>query len=252
VPKQADAVVVEADRFDAVIFDMDGVITDTARTHRAAWGRAFDALLEHSPGYPRPFSGDDYLRHVDGRARVDGATRFLSSRGITLPEGSSDDDPGLDTTWAVANLKDEHFRRALADEGAHPFPTSLDLVAAVRDAGLGTAIVTASRNRREVLAAAGATGLFDVAVDGVTAVELSLPGKPDPALFLEAARQLGVEPSRAVVVEDALSGVEAGREGGFGLVIGVARGGEADRFRDHGAHVVVADLGEIDLRRAEP
>lgn len=242
-----DGVRLDPGSFDAVIFDMDGVVTDTARTHRAAWRRAFDELLDHvgGPGVLARFSDDDYLRHVDGRARIDGTTAFLASRDIDLPVGSPDDEAGLDTAWAVANRKNDAFQATLADEGANPFPTTLALIEQIRAAGMATAVVTASRNRPAVLRAAGAEELFDAAVDGTTAAELDLAGKPEPALFTEAARRLGVDPARAVVVEDALSGVEAGHRGGFALVIGVARDGGADEFVARGADVVVADLGEV-------
>jgi alpha,alpha-trehalase len=240
------AAVLDAGRVDAVVFDMDGVVTDTAGTHRTAWGQAFDALLAHLGGQDQaPFSDDDYRRHVDGRARIDGVTSFLASRGLALPLGGSGDPPSLETAWGVANRKDELFRRALEEGGAIAFPSTLALARRLRAAGVATGVVTASRNRPAVLRAAGAEDLFDVAVDGTTAAELALPGKPDPATFLEAARRLGVDPHRAVVVEDALAGVEAGRRGRFGLVIGVARHGGEDDYRARGADVVVRDLAEV-------
>jgi beta-phosphoglucomutase family hydrolase len=239
-------VAVSPDRFEAVVFDMDGVITDTARVHRAAWRRLFDEYLTESAPESadrRPFSDDDYRRHVDGRSRIDGIHTFLTSRGIELPRGSPDDPPGHDTEWALAGRKNRYFLATLAAEGARPFRSSLRLARELRAAGVRTAVVTASRNRAEVLGSVDAVDLFDAHVDGIDAAELGLHGKPDPAVFLEAARRLGVDPARAVVIEDALSGVEAGRRGGFGLVVGVDRTGDhgAD-FIAHGADVVVADL----------
>ena len=169
----------------------------------------------------------DYLRHVDGRPRYDGVAAFLASRGITVPWGDPDHPPGRETVCGLGNTKDGHFTAYLRDHGAKAFPTSAALVRRLRAAGIRTAVVSASRNMLAVLASAGLRGLFDAEVDGLEAERRGLAGKPDPALFLEAARRLGVEPARAAVVEDALAGVEAGRRGGFGLVIGVNRGDQA-------------------------
>lgn len=247
----ARPVTIDPARFDGVVFDMDGVVTDTARVHSAAWRLLFDGWLsEWAPeGVDRsPFTEDDYLRLVDGRSRLDGITAFLASRGAALPPGSPDDPPGGATVWALANRKNAFFRRALADEGAQPFESTLDVARAVRRAGMGAAVVTASRNRAEVLAAAGADDLFDAHVDGIDAADLGLTGKPDPALFVEAARRLGVAPERTVVFEDALPGVEAGRRGGFGLVVGVDRaGGREDEFLARGADAVIADLDQVEV-----
>jgi HAD superfamily hydrolase (TIGR01509 family) len=241
------------DRLDAVVFDTDGVLTDTARVHAAAWARLFDDYLERRAaafGGPwRPFSEADYLRHVDGRPRYDGVTAFLTSRGIVLPWGDPADPPGRETVCGLGNAKDRQFAAHLRRYGAQAFPSSAELVARLRTAGAGTAVVSASRNMRAVLASAGLRGLFDAEVDGIEAARLGLPGKPDPALFLEAARRLGVAPARAAVVEDALAGVEAGCRGGFGLVIGVDRGGQAAALAEHGADLVVADLGELTVQR---
>lgn len=249
-------VAIDPERFDAVVFDMDGVITDTARVHFAAWRRLFDEFLaEAAPESTdrREFTHDDYLRHVDGRSRLDGIEAFLGSRGITLPSGTPDDEPGNGTVWALANRKNEHFLRTLSDEGVLAFESTLEVARSLISAGVRTAVVTASRNRAQVLKAAGADDLFDEHVDGIDAAELGLPGKPDPALFLEAARRLGVDPDRAVVIEDALAGVEAGRRGGFGLVIGVDRAGEHEAaFLAGGADVVVADLDAVYVTAGEP
>ena len=237
------------DRLDAVVFDTDGVLTDTARVHAAAWAQLFDGYLERRAARlgerSRPFTGADYLRHVDGRPRYDGVAAFLDSRGIALPWGDPSDPPGRETVCGHGNAKDRQFAAHLRRHGAQAFPASADLVVRLRTAGVRTAVVSASRNMRAVLASAGLRGLFDAEVDGIEADRLRLSGKPDPALFLEAARRLRVAPYRAAVVEDALAGVEAGRRGGFGLVIGVDRGGQAAALAERGAHLVVADLGEL-------
>jgi alpha,alpha-trehalase len=239
------------DRLDAVVFDTDGVLTDTASVHSAAWKRLFDGFLEERAarlGEPfRPFTGTDYLGHVDGRGRYDGVAAFLASRGIALPWGDPSDPPGHDTVCGLGNAKDRFFVAHLDEHGARAFPASVALVRRLRDAGAATAVVSASRNMLAVLASAGMGDLFDARIDGVEAERLGLPGKPDPALFLEAARRLGAPPARAAVVEDALAGVEAGRRGGFGLVIGVDRGGQAAALAERGADVVVDDLGRLEV-----
>lgn len=242
--------VIDPSAFDAVIFDMDGVLTDTASVHASVWKQTFDQYLREESSRSgkdlAPFDvTDDYLRHVDGRVRQDGVTAFLGSRGITLAEGEVTDPPGRETVWGVANSKNEAFLTAVANEGVQPFASSVALIHELRGRGIATGVVSASRNASRVLEAAGIDGLFDARVDGDDADRLALPGKPDPATFLEAARRLGVTPGRAVVVEDALVGVEAGRRGGFGLVIGVDRRSDPDALRVSGADVVVADLIEL-------
>jgi beta-phosphoglucomutase family hydrolase len=231
------------------VFDTDGVLTDTASVHAAAWKRLFDEYLQlrsTRDAEPfRPFTEADYLRSVDGRPRYDGVAGFLASRGIELPWGDPDDPPDRETVCGLGNAKDRYFVTHLREHGAEPFPTSVAFVRGLRERGLRTAVVSASRNMVAVLEAAGLRDLFDAEVDGVEADRLGLAGKPDPALFLEAARRLGVAPARAAVVEDALAGVEAGRAGDFGHVVGVDRGGEADALREHGADVVVGDLDEL-------
>jgi len=243
--------VIDPTHFDGVIFDLDGVLTDTASLHAAAWKHLFDGYLQARSALTgdrhEPFDDDDYLRYVDGRVREDGVTAFLASRGITLTRGERSDSPDRDTVWGLANRKNEAFVAAVAEQGVQAFASSVAFVEALRAAGIATAIVSASRNAAQVLAAAGIGSLFDARVDGVDAQELALPGKPDPALFLEAAARLGARPERAVVVEDALAGVEAGRRGGFGLVVGVDRRGDPDGLRTHGAHVVVRDLAELQV-----
>ncbi|MEU1279213.1 HAD-IA family hydrolase [Streptomyces sp. NPDC005805] len=239
--------------FDAVVLDTDGVITDSARVHAAAWKTAFDACLrDHPPEAPadrRPFDPvADYLRHVDGRSRADGAAAFLASRGLTLPEGGPDDPPGTGSVGAVAAYKDRLFTERLAHDGVDAYPGTLRLLELLHTAGVPLAAVSASRHARELITRAGVLPRLDALVDGNEAARLGLPGKPDPALFLEAARRLGADPARTVVVEDALAGVAAGHRGGFGLVVGVDRTGgpgTADALREHGADLVVRDLGDL-------
>jgi alpha,alpha-trehalase len=234
---------------DAVVFDMDGVITDSASVHARAWKQMFDEYLEARSRVTstsfQPFNGDDYLRYVDGRPRDDGVSGFLESRGITLPRGKRSDAPGDETVWALANRKNEAFLRTVATEGVEAFASSVRLVEDLQARGVGTAVISASRNAQTILEAAGVGSLFPVRVDGVELERLGLSGKPDPAIFIEAARRLNTEPDRSAIVEDAIAGVEAGRKGGFALVIGVDRVGQADRLRQHGADVVVADLAEV-------
>ncbi|MGH3044200.1 MAG: HAD family hydrolase [Gaiellaceae bacterium] len=234
----------------AVIFDLDGVVTRTARLHAEAWKRLFDeymATRARRLGEPfRPFDlQSDYRRFVDGKPRYDGVASFLASREIELPFGSPTDPPERETICGLGNRKDRYFRVALAAKGGDPYPTTLLLIGALRKRGVRTAVVSSSRNCEAVLKAAGIEALFDVKVDGVDAAELGLPGKPDPAVFVEAARRLGVDPIEAAVVEDAIAGVEAGRRGGFGLVVGVDRSEQFEALRAAGADVVVGDLQEI-------
>lgn len=229
---------------DAVIFDMDGVVTDTASVHAAAWKDVFDEFLRPR-GDPVPFSGEDYRRYVDGRPRYDGVRGFLASRGITLPEGDPSDPPDRQTVCGVGNRKNARFLELLREQGAASYPSTVRLVRQLGERGVATAVISASRNMREVLASAGLAELFAAKVDGVDADRLNLPGKPDPAVFLEAARRLGVEPARAAVIEDALAGVQAGHRGSFALVIGVDRTGHPDELWQAGADVVVGDLAEV-------
>jgi alpha,alpha-trehalase len=238
-----------ASRYDAVVFDMDGVITDTARTHAQAWKRMFDEyLLARSDATDEPFEAftdADYRQYVDGKHRDDGVESFLAARGIHLSRGEPSDASDQATVWGLANRKDLDFQRALAEEGAEVFPSSVALVRALQLHGVGTAVVSASKNCQRVLEAAGVGDLFRVRVDGIVSEELGLPGKPSPATFLEAARRLGSDPGRAVVVEDAVAGVEAGRRGRFALVVGVDRAGQAAQLKAAGADVVVSDLSEL-------
>lgn len=236
----------------AVIFDMDGVVTRTAQVHAAAWKALFDEYLERrarerGERFVAFDARDDYLAYVDGRPRYEGVRNFLVSRGIELPWGDPGDGPDAETVCGLGNRKDALIEEHLARDGVAVYESSTALVRALRAAGVRTAIATSSKHGREVLAVAGVTELFDACVDGNDLEALGLQGKPEPDLFLEAARRLEVQPAEAMVVEDAVSGVEAGRRGGFGLVVGVDRQGNAQALAAAGADVVVADLGELDL-----
>ncbi|MGF6885144.1 alpha,alpha-trehalase [Nocardia sp. GAS34] len=248
--------IIDSRAFDAVIFDMDGVVTDSASIHAAAWTELFDTFLAtRAPGRGEdlsPFTETDYERFVDGKARSDGVADFLAARGISLPHGELSDPADAVTACGLGNRKDRLFLRRVARDGVPAFESTVALVRGLRAAGLGTAVFSAGRNAAEVLAAARVGDLFAVRIDGVVAHELSLPGKPDPAMLLEAARRLGARPERTVVVEDAEAGVTAGRRGGFGLVIGVDRVGHADRLRAAGADEIVADLAQAQLRSGFP
>lgn len=222
-------------RFDAVLFDLDGVITPTADLHRAAWAATFAA---------DGFTDDDYLRHIDGRPRYDGAAAFLTSRGINLPRGTESDAPGRSTICAVGNEKDQRFNLLLAQGGLHPYPGSLRLLDALDSMQIGYGLVTSSRNATKVLAATALTARFACVVDGERATREHLAGKPAPDTYLRGAALLGAPPSRTVVVEDAVSGVLAGRSGTFGYVLGVDRGGNRDALYAAGADEVVDDLAE--------
>jgi len=238
--------------YDAVIFDMDGVVTDTAAVHAAAWKELFDAVLADPRSglarVPDPFDVEaDYRRYVDGRSREDGVATFLAARGISLPTGTPGDPPGAWTVWGLAARKNELFLALLAEHGVRVFEGTLDLLRRLWAGGVPVGLVTASRNADAMLASADLAGLFSVVVDGTVAAALDLPGKPDPATFLEAARRLGVAPSRSAVVEDATAGVEAARRGGFGLVVGIDRAGVRDQLEAAGANVVLADVALLDL-----
>ncbi|WP_113702717.1 HAD family hydrolase [Nonomuraea lactucae] len=230
----------------AVVFDSDGVVTDTARGHAAAWKHVFDAFLR---GRSAPFDIEaDYLRHVDGRPRLDGVRTFLASRGIELPEGAPDDEPGTPTVHGLGRAKDRIFVAQVDKYGVAAFPSAVALLHELRRRGARTAAVTASLHGRKLVTSAGVAHLFHLVVDGGDAALLNLPGKPDPALFHEATRRLDVPAAKAAVVEAALPGIEAGRKGGFGLVIAVDRAGRAAELRERGADLVVTDLGELDVR----
>ncbi|UGQ15438.1 beta-phosphoglucomutase family hydrolase [Yinghuangia sp. ASG 101] len=241
------------DSIHAFLFDLDGVLTQTAKVHAAAWKDMFDAFLREearrdgtSSERFAPFdAGADYDRYVDGRPRLDGTRAFLASRGITLPEGERDDPPGTRSVAGLGNLKNETVQRMIKEQGVDPYAGSLDYVRRLAARDVPRAVVSSSANCREVLHAAGYDGLFEVVVDGIVAIEEHLPGKPAPDTFVAAARKLGYAPEHAVVFEDALAGVAAGHAGGFGRVVGVDRVGQAEALREHGADVVVADLADL-------
>ncbi|GAA1014833.1 hypothetical protein STXM2123_507 [Streptomyces sp. F-3] len=235
------------DDITACLFDLDGVVTRTATVHAAAWKETFDAFLRERQGADfRPFDPvADYDEYVDGRPRADGVRTFLASRGIRLPEGSPDDPPDAQTVHGIGNRKNELLLRRIRAGGVEPYEGTLRYIEAVRAAGLRTALVSSSANARDVLRSVGAEHLFDVCVDGVVARERALPGKPHPDTFLAAAHDLGTDPARAAVFEDALAGMEAGRSGRFGYVVGVDRVGQRDALYAHGADVVVEDLADL-------
>ncbi len=229
----------------ACLFDLDGVLTRTATVHFAAWKRTFDEYLQRfHPGEPE-FSQLDYNRYVDGKHRADGVRGFLASRGITLPEGTPGDPPDAATVQAIATRKNDMVLRELDEHGVEVYPGSVDYLRKVKEAGLATAVVTASANGEKVIAAGGFADLIDERVDGLVAARDALRGKPEPDTFLAGARLLGATPAEAVVFEDALSGVAAGRAGKFGYVVGVDRVGQAEGLAAEGADVVVQDLSEL-------
>jgi beta-phosphoglucomutase family hydrolase len=237
------------DRFDAVLFDLDGVLTSTARIHARCWKTMFDGFLSAraTDTEPlRPFDIDtDYRWHVDGKPRHDGVRSFLASRQISLPEGAPTDPPTADTMYGLGDRKDQLVKAAIDRGEVEAYAGSVAFVRQLRGRGIRTAVVSSSNNCEQVLRAVGMLDLFDARVDGLVATELGLPGKPAPDTFLEAAQLVGASPPRAVVVEDAIAGVQAGRAGGFALVIGVDRGSGADSLRAQGADIVVADLAEL-------
>jgi len=238
------------DQVTAFLFDLDGVLTRTAVVHDAAWAQVFDDFLRSRASETGtafvPFDRDeDYNLYVDGRPRADGVRTFLASRGITLPEGSPDDPPSALTVHGLGNRKNVVLLDVIHREGVQAYDGSVRYLHAARDAGLRRAVVSASANCADVLRAAGIADLLEVRVDGVVAAAQGLRGKPEPDTFLAAARLLGVEPERAAVFEDAVAGVQAGRAGGFGAVIGVDRVDHADELRAGGASIVVKDLSEL-------
>jgi beta-phosphoglucomutase family hydrolase len=231
----------------ACLFDLDGVVTRTAVVHAAAWKETFDAFLRGRDGEGfRPFDAvADYDEYVDGRPRADGVRTFLASRGIELPEGAPGDPPDAETVNGLGNRKNNLLLERIRTGGVEAYDSTLRYLKAVRADGLRTAVVSSSANCRDVLRAIDAEDLFDVRVDGVVAAERHLPGKPRPDTFLAAARDLGVDAKQAAVFEDALAGMDAGRAGGFGYVVGVDRVGQTDALYAHGADVVVKDLAEL-------
>jgi beta-phosphoglucomutase family hydrolase len=238
------------DQYDVVFFDLDGVITDTASLHAACWKQMFDEYLQRratqrGEAFQAFDVATDYRLYVDGKQRFDGVRDFLTSRGIQLAEGSPQDAPEAETVGGLANRKNNLVNAAIEEMGVEAYEGSVKLIHQLRRQGFRIAVVTSSQNSRVVLKAVKLDALFDVLVDGNTIHAQHLVGKPAPDTFLMAAKLLGVEPARAVVIEDAISGVQAGSNGNFGLVIGVARKGNDEELRHNGAHLVVSDLGEL-------
>jgi beta-phosphoglucomutase family hydrolase len=238
------------DGVTACLFDLDGVLTQTAKVHAAAWKQMFDDYLRRrADERGEPFVPFDPVReydeYVDGKPRYDGVRSFLSSRGIELPQGTPADPPGAETIDGLGNRKNEIVLKMIHDDGVQPYEGSVRYVEAARAAGLRRAVVSSSTNCRDVLAAAGIQDLFEEIVDGHVAERAHLNGKPAPDTFLAGARTLGVEAGQAAVFEDALAGVQAGRAGNFGFVVGVDRVGQAAALKAHGANVVVLDLAEL-------
>ena len=234
--------------FRGVIFDMDGVVTDTAGVHAQAWKELFDTALSEIAGSEQPrFTDEDYLHYVDGRSREDGVRSLLAARGLEAPEGSAEDRTETLSIHGLASRKQGYFEQVLARDGVEIFETTVELIQQLRSEGIPTALVTSSRNGREVLRIAELLDAFTVIVDGSDAIELGLPGKPNPDMFLHASRLLGVEPEDVIVIEDAASGVQAGRNGNFGMVVGLNRGEDPRRLKDAGADVVVTDLSVMNL-----
>ena len=231
--------------FDAALFDLDGVLTPTVEVHRRAWRDLFVDYLSTKGLTDRPYTDADYVDHIDGRPRYDGVRSFLASRGLSLPDGDPDDAPEAETVYGLGQRKNAFFVAALAQQGIAPYPGSVALLDYLARVGTRVAVVSSSRNAKAVLDAAGIADRFEVVVDGDVAAGDRLAGKPAPDTYLAAARRVGVDASRTVVVEDAVSGVEAGRAGGFGFVVGVDRGAGAQRLRGAGADRVVQDVGEL-------
>jgi beta-phosphoglucomutase family hydrolase len=236
------------------LFDLDGVLTQTAKVHDAAWKQMFDDFLRkraNQAGQPfTPFDPvKDYDEYVDGKPRADGTRSFLASRGIELPEGDPDDPPGVQTVNGLGNRKNVLLLEMIRTQGVEAYEGSVRYVQAARDAGLRRAVVSSSANCEDVLVAAGIDGLFEARIDGIVARRDHLRGKPAPDTFLAGARALGLEPAEAAVFEDALAGVEAGRAGHFGYVVGVDRVGQAEALKAHGGDIVVEDLAELLDRR---
>ncbi len=234
----------------ACLFDLDGVLTQTAKVHSAAWKQMFDDYLrERARRTDEAFVPFDPIReydqYVDGKPRYDGVRAFLASRGVELPEGDPSDTPDTETIDGLGNRKNEIVLRLIREQGVQPYEGSVRYVKAVQAAGLRRAVVSSSTNCRDVLAAAGIQDLFEEIIDGVVAEREHLQGKPAPDTFLAGARALGVKPAEAAVFEDALAGVEAGRAGRFGFVVGVDRVGQAEALRAHGADLVVDDLAKL-------
>jgi len=250
MPQLESKLAITRDRYDAVLLDLDGVITNTASIHAACWKQMFDEYLQMRATQRgeafRPFEIDtDYRLYVDGKPRFDGARDFLRSRGIQLPDGSSHDPPHAETVCGLANRKDGLVNKIIEEKGVEPYEGSVKFIHQLRHEGFKSAVVTSSEHCDTVLRVTKLEAFFDARIDGNMIHQQRLAGKPAPDTFLMGAKLLGVEPARAVVIEDAISGVEAGLAGRFGLVIGVARKRNAEELRRHGAHLVVNDLSEL-------
>lgn len=233
--------------FDAILFDLDGVLTPTAEVHMRAWAEMFNDYLETVPGQA-PYTDDDYFAYVDGKPRYDGVRDFLAARGIELPEGTPDSDPAEESVCGLGNRKNDAFNTVLQRDGVAPYPGSLAFMDATRES-FKFAVVSSSKNAPAVLKAAGIAEDFPVVVDGQVAAAEGIAGKPAPDMFEHAARLVEATPATSIVVEDAISGVRAGAAGDFGLVIGVDRGVGEDALREAGADVIVTDLGELEVGR---
>ncbi|MFO7962643.1 MAG: beta-phosphoglucomutase family hydrolase [Desulfobacterales bacterium] len=247
----SDILKISSTEYDAFIFDLDGVVTDTAGIHASAWKKTFDDYLQQRSTEAKPFEPfdirTDYTRYVDGMPRYDGVKNFLASRGITLPYGSPDDPPDRETICGIGNKKNFMFQQFLNKDDIKVYDSTIELIQLLRKHNVHTAIISSSKNCTTILELVGILHLFDVKIDGVESSKLGLKGKPEPDIFEAAAQRLSVEPARAVVVEDAISGVMAGRKGKFGLVIGVDRAHQADKLMEFGADVVVPDLSKVIL-----
>jgi beta-phosphoglucomutase family hydrolase len=229
---------------EAVLFDLDGVLTPTAEVHMRAWQSMFSDFLLRK-GITEPYLSNDYFDYVDGKPRYEGVRSFLHSRGISLPDGEPSDPPTAETVCGLGNRKNEVFAALLADEGVVPYPGTAELLDQLGERGTKMAVVSSSRNAPSVLEAAGLQERFSVVVDGAVAGDLGLAGKPSAETFVHAATELGADVTRSAVIEDALSGVAAGKAGGFGLVVGIDRGVGSDRLTEAGADLVVRDLAEL-------
>ena len=235
--------------FDAVVFDLDGVITKTAKTHSAAWKKMFDEYLkrrEKEHGEPfKEFTQKDYLDYVDGKPRYKGVESFLKSRGIDLPWGDSEDEPDKETVCGLGNKKNDAFKEVLKSDGAEVYPSTVELLKELKAAGVKLGVASSSKNCKAVLEVADLENYFETRVDGVVSAELGLNGKPEPDIFTTACKNLGVSPKNSIVVEDAVSGVQAGAKGNFGLTLGIAREDNLEELRKNGADVVVEDLEQV-------
>jgi len=238
--------------FAAFVFDLDGVITDTVAIHSAAWKQMFDAFLQaYAKRKQLPYKefshARDYLSYVDGKPRYQGVASFLKSRGIELPFGDPSDPPHMETICGLGNRKNHIFNRMIANGNVIVFQSTIDFIHQLKDQGIRVGVASSSKNCKAVLEAAGILDLFETRVDGLVSAELGLRGKPEPDIFTTACDNLHVHYREAIIVEDAVSGVQAGKKGGFGMVLGIAREGNAAKLKAHGADLVISDMREIDI-----